>query len=211
MADHKKEPGGYEVGYGKPPKSGQFKKGHKGFSSTKPKRHRPLEDLIAEEAARNITVSIDGNPLTMPQIDLVLRALFQKAMKDDMRAAHMVLQGVGALPPEPQSQAQVTAEDLAIRRGRKTRRNVISLACRGPGCDSRSLIKAHFVPAAFGRRLGENGASITLTDQGAKRGSPALGYFGKASHHKSSIKFHRAGAVARLSLSLRSRSQSGPS
>jgi hypothetical protein len=112
--DKGKEPGGFEVGYGKPPQSGQFKKGHKGHGKAAPKGPPRLDDLIAKEAARLITASIDGQPQKLPQIDVVVRALFQKAMKGDIRAAQMVLVGVGALPPAPQSHTKVTAEDLAL-------------------------------------------------------------------------------------------------
>lgn len=83
--------GDYEVGYGKPPKASQFKPGQSGNPKGRPKAAPKLEELIAKEAAKFISVTVDGEKQNLPQLAVVVKALFQKAMKGDLTAAKLVL------------------------------------------------------------------------------------------------------------------------
>ena len=104
----------YEVGYGKPPKSGQYKPGQSGNPKGRPKAPPKYEDLLAREANKLITVTIDGQKKTLPQVEVVIKALMQKAMKGDYNAAKLVILGLQAYPHVPESEAAVSAHDLAL-------------------------------------------------------------------------------------------------
>lgn len=95
----KKQPGGnYTVGYGKPPKHSQFKKGKSGNRKGRPKgatnkvADNSLYALIDREASRLISVMNGNEKLTMTTANVVVRTLFQSAMKGNTRAAAMVIE-----------------------------------------------------------------------------------------------------------------------
>ncbi|WP_420142808.1 hypothetical protein [Sphingomonas sp.] len=53
-------------------------------------------------------------------------------------------------------------------------------ACRGPGCSSQALIKAHIMPAGFARIMHrEGGHNLGVSDAGARRAQYQLGAFDK--------------------------------
>ena len=47
----------YEVGYGKPPRSGQFRKGQSGNPKGRPKGARGVKSLLDDALSKEITVS----------------------------------------------------------------------------------------------------------------------------------------------------------
>lgn len=52
--------------------------------------------------------------------------------------------------------------------------------CHGPDCTSRSLIKAHIIPAGFARTLHDDGGhNLSITGDGARRARHQLGAFDK--------------------------------
>lgn len=89
--------GAYEVGYKKPPKSGQFKKGEpsrnpRGRPRKKRKPVRPLPnavriaDRILSESRRPVKIRENGKAEEIPTIDAVLRSLAARALQGDARA-----------------------------------------------------------------------------------------------------------------------------
>lgn len=88
---------GYEVGYKKPPRSGQFKKGEpsrnpRGRPRKKRKAQRPLPNAvriaerILSESRRPVKIRENGKVEEIPTIDAVLRALAARAMQGNARA-----------------------------------------------------------------------------------------------------------------------------
>ncbi|MBK1871217.1 DUF5681 domain-containing protein [Aestuariivirga sp. YIM B02566] len=106
MTDNARGPEGGEarVGYGRPPKSGQFRKGVSGNPKGKPKgaKNRPraeseqLRALIRREAYRPVKVRIDGTELTMPLAQAALRSLGTAALSGETRALAIFLKILSA-------------------------------------------------------------------------------------------------------------------
>jgi hypothetical protein len=104
----------YEVGYGRPPKDKQFKPGKSGNPKGRPKAPPKFEDLLAKEANKPITVTIDGQKKTLTQAEVVIKALVQKAMKGDLAAAKLVIIGLQTYPHPAESEGALTLHDLQL-------------------------------------------------------------------------------------------------
>lgn len=84
----------YEVGYGKPPKSGQFKKGKSGNPKGRPKTEEKNPwDVFADEMQRTVKIKEpDGSVSEISMWNATLRQLVQKAAKGDLRAIRLITQ-----------------------------------------------------------------------------------------------------------------------
>lgn len=83
--------GDYEVGYGKPPKHTQFPPGQSGNPKGKPKGTKDFRADLAEELAQRVQVSEGGKKITVSKQRLVIKRLFEKAAKGDIRALNTVI------------------------------------------------------------------------------------------------------------------------
>ena len=77
----------YEVGYGKPPKATQFKKGQSGNPSGKPKAIKNFDTELGEELNEKVTVNENGKLKKYTKRRLLIKTLAAKALKGDVRAA----------------------------------------------------------------------------------------------------------------------------
>ena len=75
----------YNVGYGKPPKSGQFKPGKSGNSKGRPKGSRKLATDLATELNEQITVREDGRSRRVSKQRALIKSLMAKALQGDVR------------------------------------------------------------------------------------------------------------------------------
>jgi len=81
----------YKVGYGKPPKSGQFKHGKSGNPKGRPKGSLKLATDLAAELNEQITVREDGKPRRVSKQRALIKSLMAKALQGDVRANATVL------------------------------------------------------------------------------------------------------------------------
>ena len=81
----------YEVGYGKPPKESQFKKGVTGNSKGRPKKATDITSIISSTLDETITVSEGNSTRELTVEEATNLALINKAMKGDLSAADEVM------------------------------------------------------------------------------------------------------------------------
>lgn len=81
----------YEVGFGKPPKATQFKKGQSGNPNGRPKGIRNYRPLVQQELDAVRTIRRDGEELQLPTRHILILRLFEKALAGDLKALREVL------------------------------------------------------------------------------------------------------------------------
>lgn len=90
----------YEVGYGKPPKEHQFKKGQSGNDKGRPKkvigefqmRHEDVRDLLLRSLKQAVPLKKNGEITTMPYIMALFEKIKQDALKGDRYARKYLLE-----------------------------------------------------------------------------------------------------------------------
>lgn len=80
----------YDVGFGKPPKRTQFKKGQSGNAKGRPKGAKGFNASLQKELERKITVKEGGRELRLSKAEIAAKRLAEKAMKGDMTALKML-------------------------------------------------------------------------------------------------------------------------
>ncbi|WP_170758955.1 DUF5681 domain-containing protein [Ruegeria lacuscaerulensis] len=88
MSDDTKE---YAVGYGKPPKATQFKKGRSGNPKGRPKASKNVGSMLEEVFFRKIPITENGSRREVTMLEAILRQLVNGAVKGEMRSIDRVL------------------------------------------------------------------------------------------------------------------------
>ena len=104
----------YEVGYGKPPKKNQFKKGQSGNPKGRPKKSRNRSTLMEEELNQQIKVKEGNKTITMSKSEAVVKQLINKGIKGDLRAVKIVLDHLQDIEPESKVAQSISANDRKI-------------------------------------------------------------------------------------------------
>ena len=105
------------VGYGKPPKHSQFKKGQSGNPKGRPRGKRNMASLVAEVLAQKVTITANGKRKRVSSETALLLRLREKALGGDLRALQIMLSLRAAHIPDAESAADhrvIAAEDMAI-------------------------------------------------------------------------------------------------
>jgi len=121
----------YEVGYGKPPKSGQFKPGQSGNSKGRPKKPKNkvptikgvdilaqrTNQIVLEEAYREVSVrSEDGKIEKMPVFQAVLRSMGLNGIKGNrMAGGHFVGIAQNVEDAQREQKAEVVKEAVEYK------------------------------------------------------------------------------------------------
>lgn len=79
-------PSDYEVGYRKPPKSTQFRKGQSGNPKGRPKQVKNISTFLDQELSTDRTVRVDGVARKRNTRQLIVLSLIKKAINGDVRA-----------------------------------------------------------------------------------------------------------------------------
>ncbi len=102
----------YEVGYGRPPKNGQFKPGQSGNPKGRRKGSKNLATDLAEELGETIRIREGDRNLRVSKQRAMLKALVAKALKGDARAASLLIALVAQATQNP-AHAPASADELS--------------------------------------------------------------------------------------------------
>jgi uncharacterized protein DUF5681 len=110
--------GDYKVGYGKPPKATQFKRGRSGNPKGRPKGSRNLASDLAAELGEHITVREDGRSRRISKQRALIKSLMARALQGDVRATAAMLALYARVITEPvdDSDDEIQADELQILR-----------------------------------------------------------------------------------------------
>src|SRR5215469_1502966 len=82
---------GYEVGYGKPPRHTQFKKGQSGNPRGRPPEAKNLSTLLNEALNERVVVTDSGGRRRVSKRAAIIKQLVNRSAKADMRALKILL------------------------------------------------------------------------------------------------------------------------
>lgn len=80
-----------KIGYGRPPKKYQFKKGQSGNPGGRPRGSKTADDAVIENLRKRVPARINGRPITTNVQDAVIKAQVKKALAGDTRAAKFLM------------------------------------------------------------------------------------------------------------------------
>jgi Family of unknown function (DUF5681) len=108
---------GYKVGYGKPPKTRQFKKGKSGNPRGRPKGSLNLATDLTAELGEHITVREDGRPRKVSKQRALIKSLMAKALQGDVRAMGSLLALYARVITEaPHDDQPIDTDELQVLR-----------------------------------------------------------------------------------------------
>ena len=86
MANTKEPDDSYEVGYGRPPKGGQFRQGQSGNAKGRPKGSRNLATIVQKEGRQLVRVNGPRGSRLICKVEAAVMQLGNKAVQGDTRA-----------------------------------------------------------------------------------------------------------------------------
>lgn len=111
----------YEIGYKRPPKDHQFKKGKSGNPKGRPKGSKSFATLVRENLAKPIQVKLDGKLRTVSMGEAILMRSLRDAVSGGKRAAEQGLKLMERFDQPEEKEAepewdwdQLTEEELTI-------------------------------------------------------------------------------------------------
>lgn len=108
----------YAVGYRKPPKDKQFKKGQSGNPKGRRKGARGIKSDLKEELNSTLTINENGKTTKLTKQRLLIKRLFAQGAKGDIRAVIKILEMAAALQSSEEEntaqQSTLSEEDEAI-------------------------------------------------------------------------------------------------
>jgi hypothetical protein len=106
----------YKVGYRRPPKATQFKRGESGNSKGRPKGSRNLATDLAAELGEPITVREDGRHCRVSKQRALIKSLMAKSLQGDVRAAAALLSLYARVITEAPKDQPIDGNELQILR-----------------------------------------------------------------------------------------------
>jgi hypothetical protein len=98
----------YEVGYGKPPRSGQFSKGKSGNPKGRPRGSKNLATIVLRESRQPVRVNGPRGTRTVTKLEATVMQLGNRAAQGELRATREFL------PLVQRSEEAVSAESAPL-------------------------------------------------------------------------------------------------
>ena len=102
----------YAVGYCKPPKAGQYRKGVSGHRSGRPKGAKNVATLLVEALSEEVTITENGSPRRISKLEMMFKQLADQGAAGDLRALRMVLDRVDAALNRVDAERAEVLDDL---------------------------------------------------------------------------------------------------
>ena len=99
---HGRKDGSYTIGFGKPPKHGQFKPGQSGNPDGRKKGRKNQDTILDEILHRKLPMRDRGRMRQVPIIEAILLRFTEAALRGDPKAAAFLL---GRYAPPPADEA----------------------------------------------------------------------------------------------------------
>jgi predicted DNA-binding antitoxin AbrB/MazE fold protein len=80
-----------QIGYGKPPKSGQFKPGQSGNPKGRPKGRKGINTIIDDVFRKKVSLREGGKVKKISQVEALFRRVMNDALKGDPKATDQAL------------------------------------------------------------------------------------------------------------------------
>jgi|tagenome__1003787_1003787.scaffolds.fasta_scaffold19311984_2 hypothetical protein len=108
--------GDYEVGYKKPPRHSQFKKGQSGNKGGRPKRSVDVKASVTKMLSDPVLVRIDGKAKKMSTLEATLVTLKANMLKGDLKALMAIIKlaslaGIISVPQEEETDHTALSAD----------------------------------------------------------------------------------------------------
>lgn len=100
-----KSPSTHAVGYGKPPRASQFKKGVSGNPKGRPKGSPNLVTVLGRTLRERVTVTENGRQYVITKCEAAMKQLVNKAASGDARALQLLLRVQGVIEDQPVASA----------------------------------------------------------------------------------------------------------
>jgi hypothetical protein len=81
----------YEVGFGRPPKATQFKKGVSGNKKGRPKGTKNIATLFHQEMHQRVAITENGERRSITKVEAALKQLINRAATGEPKAIHAVI------------------------------------------------------------------------------------------------------------------------
>jgi Family of unknown function (DUF5681) len=105
-----------KVGYGRPPKATQFKRGRSGNPKGRPKGSRTLATDLAAELGEPITVREEGRHRRVSKQRALIKSLMAKSLQGDVRAAAALLSLYARVITETPEDQPIESNELQVLR-----------------------------------------------------------------------------------------------
>jgi hypothetical protein len=96
----------YSVGYRKPPRHSQFKKGQSGYPKGRPKGSKNLATLISSVLKERVTITENGKRRTITKLEAMTKQLANKGASGDPKATQLLLQMLQLFEDRQEAPAQ---------------------------------------------------------------------------------------------------------